>query len=118
VKQGMVFHLETKVTGAKTDGKKVTVMAESKSEPITVAGDKVLVSTGRRAITQGVGLEAVGVQVDAKTGKIPVNHHFQTNVPNIYALGDIIAGPMLAHKAMEEGMAIAEHLAGKPVHMD
>lgn len=118
VKQGMVFHLDTKVTGAKSDGNKVTVTAESKSGPITVTGDKVLVSTGRKAVTQGVGLEAVGVQVDAKTGKIPVNHQFQTNVPNIYAIGDIIAGPMLAHKAMEEGVAVAEHLAGRPVHMD
>lgn len=117
VKQGMVFHLETKVTGAKSDGKKVTVTAESKSGPVTVTGDKVLVSTGRRAVTQGCGLETAGVQVD-KTGKIPVNHHFQTNVPNIYAIGDIIAGPMLAHKAMEEGVAVAEHLAGKPSHMD
>lgn len=118
VKQGMEFHLDTKVTGAKADGKKVTVTAESKSGPITVTGDKVLVSTGRKAITQGCGLETVGVQVDARSGKIPVNHHFQTNVPNIYAIGDIIAGPMLAHKAMEEGVAVAEHLAGKPAHMD
>lgn len=118
VKQGMVFHLDTKVTGAKSDGKKVTVTAESKTGPITITGDKVLVSTGRRAITQGCGLETVGVQVDPKTGKVPVNHHFQTNVPNIYALGDIIAGPMLAHKAMEEGIAIAEHLAGQVAHVD
>ncbi|HQR05734.1 MAG TPA: dihydrolipoyl dehydrogenase [Gemmatales bacterium] len=118
VKQGMMFHLDTKVTGAKSDGKKVTVTAESKTGPITITGDKVLVSTGRRAITQGCGLETVGVQVDPKTGKVPVNHHFQTNVPNIYALGDIIAGPMLAHKAMEEGIAIAEHLAGQVAHVD
>lgn len=118
VKQGMVFHLDTKVTGAKSDGKKVTVTAESKTGPITITGDKVLVSTGRRAITQGCGLETVGVQVDPKTGKVPVNKHFQTNVPNIYALGDIIAGPMLAHKAMEEGIAIAEHLAGQVAHVD
>ncbi len=58
------------------------------------------------------------MQVDAKAGKIPVNHHFQTNIPNIYAIGDIIAGPMLAHKAMEEGTALAEHLAGQTSHMD
>lgn len=118
VKQGMVFHLDTKVTGAKGDGKQITVTAESKNGPITVTGDKVLVSTGRRPVVKDIGLEAVGVQVDAKTGKIPVNHHFQTNVPNIYAIGDITAGPMLAHKASEEGIAVAEHLAGKPSHVD
>jgi dihydrolipoamide dehydrogenase len=118
VKQGMEFHLETKVTGAKSDGTKVTVTAEGKNGPLTVTGDKVLVSTGRRPVTKDVGLETVGVQIDPKTGKIPVNHHYQTNIPNIYAIGDLIAGPMLAHKAMEEGVAIAEHLTGKPVHMD
>lgn len=117
-KQGMVFHLDTKVTGVKSDGKKVTVVAESKTGPVTLTGDKVLVSTGRRGITQGIGLESAGVQVDTKAGKIAVNHHFQTNVPNIYAIGDIIAGPMLAHKAMEEGVAVAEHLAGKVTHVD
>ncbi|MBL8824704.1 MAG: dihydrolipoyl dehydrogenase [Planctomycetia bacterium] len=118
VKQGMNFHLDTKVTGAKIDGNKVVVTAESKDGPITVTGDKVLVSTGRRPITAGAGLEAAGVTVDAKTGKIPVNHLLQTNVPNIYAIGDLVAGPMLAHKASEEGIAVAEHLAGKKGHVD
>jgi dihydrolipoamide dehydrogenase len=118
VRQGFTFHLETKVTAAKVEGKQVTVTAESKDGPVKIKGDKVLVSTGRRPITQGIGLEAVGVQADAKTGKIPVNEHLQTNVPNIYALGDIIHGPMLAHKAMEEGVAVAEHLAGMVAHVD
>ncbi|HMP15592.1 MAG TPA: FAD-dependent oxidoreductase, partial [Gemmatales bacterium] len=118
VKQGMVFQLDTKVTGAKSDGKTVTVTAETKSGPMTFTGDKVLVSTGRRPVVKDVGLETVGVHFDSKTGKIPVNHQFQTNIPNIYAIGDLIAGPMLAHKASEEGIAVAEHLAGKPIHVD
>ena len=118
VKQGMVFHLDTKVTGARSDGKQVIVTAESKSGPITVTGDKVLVSTGRRPITRDTGLETVGVQVDPKTGKIPVNHHFQTNVPNIYALGDIIAGPMLAHKAVHEAHVAAEVAQGQASFFD
>jgi dihydrolipoamide dehydrogenase len=118
VKQGFAFHLETKVTGAKVEGNQVTLTAETKEGPLKVKGDKVLIATGRRPITAGVGLEAVGVQVDPKTGRIPVNEHLQTNIPNIYAIGDIIAGPMLAHKAMEEGTAVAEHIAGLTAQVD
>jgi dihydrolipoamide dehydrogenase len=118
VKQGMTFHMDTKVTAAKVDGKQVLVTAESKEGPVKLTGDKVLVATGRRPYTQGLGLEAAGVQIDAKSGRVPVNAHFQTNVPNIYALGDLIAGPMLAHKASEEGVAIADHLAGQVSHVD
>jgi dihydrolipoamide dehydrogenase len=118
VKQGFTFHLEAKVTGAKVEGNQVTLTAETKEGALKVKGDKVLIATGRRPITAGVGLEAVGIQVDAKTGRIPVNEHMQTNVPNVYAIGDIITGPMLAHKAMEEGTAVAEHLAGLAAHVD
>jgi dihydrolipoamide dehydrogenase len=118
LKQGFTFHLDTKVTSAQVEGKHVVVTAQGKDGEIKIKGDRVLVSAGRRAVTAGIGLEAAGVQFDAKTGKIPVNRHFQTNIPNIYAIGDIIAGPMLAHKAMDEGVALADHLAGQPSHMD
>jgi dihydrolipoamide dehydrogenase len=116
--QGLEFHFETKVTGGKVVKDKVTVTAETKSGPITVEGDKVLVSVGRRAYTEGLGLEAVGIQLAERTGKVPVDKHFRTAVPTISAIGDVIDGPMLAHKAEEEGVAFAEILAGKPGHVN
>eukprot|EP00455_Lapot_gusevi_P029216 TRINITY_DN3128_c0_g1_i2.p2 TRINITY_DN3128_c0_g1~~TRINITY_DN3128_c0_g1_i2.p2 ORF type:complete len:221 (+),score=116.61 TRINITY_DN3128_c0_g1_i2:33-665(+) len=78
--------------------------------------DVVLVATGRRPYTDGLGLEKVGVQMDGR--KVKINHHFQTNVPSIYAIGDVVAGPMLAHKAEEEGIACVEMLAGKAGHVN
>ena len=81
-------------------------------------GDRVLVSVGRRPYTAGLGLEQAGVKTDAKSGRVEVDGHFQTSVPGVYAIGDIIAGPMLAHKASEEGIAVAEYLAGQKPHVN
>lgn len=116
-KQGMEFHLSTKLTKAEKSGKKVKVTAEKDGQSVTIDCDKVLVSVGRRAYTDGLGLDAVGIAA-RKDGKLDVNHHYQTAVPNIYAVGDVIDGPMLAHKADEEGVAVAEIIAGKPGHVN
>jgi dihydrolipoamide dehydrogenase len=119
VKQGLEFHLETRVTGAKVKGNLATVSAEARDgKALTVECEKVLVAVGRRPYTEGLSLEAVGVKVEAKTGKVPVDDHFRTNVPTVSAIGDLIQGPMLAHKAEDEGVAFAEILAGKPGHVN
>jgi dihydrolipoamide dehydrogenase len=118
-KQGLEFHLETRVTGAKVEGDRVTVAAETKEgKSLSFEADRVLVAVGRRAYTEGLGLAEVGITVDPKTGKVPVDAHFRTAVPTISAIGDVIEGPMLAHKAEDEGVAFAEILAGKPGHVD
>jgi dihydrolipoamide dehydrogenase len=116
-KQGMEFMLSTKLTKAEKSGKKVKVTAERDGKPVTIDCDKVLVAVGRRAYTDGLGLEAVGL-APRKDGKLDVNHHYQTAVANIFAVGDVIDGPMLAHKADEEGVAVAEIIAGKPGHVN
>lgn len=115
-KQGLDFHLDTKVTGAKVHANKVTVTATTKEGEKKFEADKVLVSVGRRAVTQGLGLEEAGIKIDK--GKVVVDDKFQTSAPNVYAIGDLIDGPMLAHKAMEEGFAFAEMLAGQPAHVN
>jgi dihydrolipoamide dehydrogenase len=118
-RQGLEFHLETKVTGANVEGASVTVTAEPKDgKALSVACDKVLVAVGRRPHTEGLNLDAAGVKVEANTGKVPVDAHFRTNIPTISAIGDLIRGPMLAHKAEDEGIACAEILAGKPGHVN
>ncbi|RUL87555.1 dihydrolipoyl dehydrogenase [Tautonia sociabilis] len=118
-KQGIEFRLDTKVTGAEVKNGRVTLSAESKGgETLALDCDKVLVSVGRKGYLEGLGLEAVGVEHDPKAGKVVVDAHFRTTVPSIYAIGDVIAGPMLAHKAEEEGVAFAELLAGKPGHVN
>lgn len=111
-KQGMNFHLGAKVTAGKMgqDGVQLTVQTTDKQEQIFTA-DVVLVSIGRKPLTQGLGLADVGVVVDTK-GFVTVDGEFRTTVPNIYAIGDIIEGVMLAHRASEEGTAVAELLAG------
>jgi dihydrolipoamide dehydrogenase len=106
------------VTGAKVSGRQVTVTATKDGKDAMFAGDKVLVAVGRRPFVEGLGLAEAGVTHDAKTGRVEVDEHYQTNVPGVYAIGDLIAGPMLAHKASEEGIAVAEHLAGKPAHVN
>jgi dihydrolipoamide dehydrogenase len=118
-RQGLEFHLETKVTGASISGGRATVRAEKKdgSKP-SFECERVLVAVGRRPLTDGLGLAEVGVAVDAKTGKVPVDARFRTNVPTISAIGDLIEGPMLAHKAEDEGIAFSELLAGKSGHVD
>ncbi len=118
-KQGLEFQMETKVTGAKVANGRATVTAETKDgQTLTYDVEKVLVSVGRRPFTEGLGLEAVGVKVDPKTGKVETDAHFKTSVPTISAIGDLIAGPMLAHKAEDEGVACAEILAGKAGHVN
>ncbi|MBV8077251.1 MAG: dihydrolipoyl dehydrogenase, partial [Planctomycetaceae bacterium] len=118
-KQGLEFFVETKVTGGRVEGDRVTVLAETKDgKTLTFEGDRVLVAVGRRPFSEGLGLAEVGVQVDPKTGKVPIDGHFRTNVPTISAIGDLVEGPMLAHKAEDEGIAFAETLAGKYGHVD
>jgi dihydrolipoamide dehydrogenase len=117
-KLGFEFYLSHKVTGATAKGKNVTVTADSpKGEKIELSGDYCLVSVGRRAYTEGLGLENAGIKTDER-GKIPVNDHLQTVVPGIYAIGDVINGAMLAHKAEEEGTLVAELIAGQKPHIN
>ncbi|NWY73606.1 DLDH protein, partial [Erithacus rubecula] len=119
-KQGFKFKLSTKVTGAtkRPDGKidvAVEAAAGGKAEVITC--DVLLVCIGRRPFTKNLGLEEIGIELD-KRGRIPVNNRFQTKIPNIYAIGDVVAGPMLAHKAEDEGILCVEGMAGGAVHID
>ncbi|MBI2255912.1 MAG: dihydrolipoyl dehydrogenase [Proteobacteria bacterium] len=118
-KQGIEFRLGQKVTGAKTKGDKIDLSVEPAKGGTaeTVTADVVLVSVGRRPYTEGLGLDKAGVKLDER-GRVAVDHHFQTNVPGIYAIGDVIVGPMLAHKAEEEGVALAETLAGQKGHVN
>jgi len=118
-KQGMEFMLSTKVTGAEVKAKNVKVTYESVKggEKGEIQGDKVLVSVGRKPFFAGLGVENLGIKLTER-GQIAVDNHFQTSVPGIYAIGDVIPGAMLAHKAEEEGVAIAEMLAGKPGHVN
>ncbi|MBY6260388.1 dihydrolipoyl dehydrogenase [Azospirillum sp. 412522] len=117
-KQGMDFKLGTKVTGASVTetGVSLTVEPAAGGAAQTVEADAVLVAIGRRPYTEGLGLEAVGVELDR--GRVKIDGHFQTNVPGIYAIGDVVEGPMLAHKAEEEGVALAEQLAGQKSHVN
>ena len=118
-KQGLAFKLSTKVTGAKAGKDGVTLAAEpvagGKAE--TIAADVVLLAVGRRPYTKGLGLEKVGVKLDNR-GRVAVDRDFQTNVAGIFAIGDVIHGPMLAHKAEEDGVAVAELIAGQAGHVD
>jgi dihydrolipoamide dehydrogenase len=115
--QGMEIRLKARVTGAEVGGDGVTLTVEdSKGKSESLTGDRVLVSVGRRPYTEGLGLEAAGVKTDER-GFIPVDGGLRTNVEGIYAIGDLVAGPMLAHKAEEEGVAAAEIIAGKPGHV-
>lgn len=107
------------MTSAKADKKGVTLTLEPAAggTPETMEAEIVLVSVGRRPFTQGLGLDTAGVALDEK-GRVKTDMHFQTNVPGIYAIGDVIAGPMLAHKAEDEGIALAEILAGQAGHVN
>jgi dihydrolipoamide dehydrogenase len=118
-KQGMTFKLSSKVTGvAPAEGAlQASVTPANGDETATIAADVVLVSIGRVPFTEGLGLEAAGVQRDNK-GRVIVDARFATNVAGIHAIGDVIAGPMLAHKAEEEGVAVAEILAGQAGHVN
>lgn len=118
-KQGMKFHLESKVISVETVSNSVQVIFEGLKDNAkqSLNGDVVLVAAGRKPYTEGLGLENVGLKTDSR-GMIEVNGHFQTAVANIYAVGDVIRGPMLAHKAEEEGVAVAEILAGRAGHVN
>lgn len=112
-KQGFDFKLNTRVKDARVDGENVSVTVENKGGAETLTFDRLLVSVGRRPRTQGLGLEESGIQTDEKTGQIIVDETCQTNVPGIYAIGDLAPGPMLAHKASAEGIAAVESMAGR-----
>lgn len=117
-KLGMEMFLSHKVVAVEAKGKNVTVSAETpKGEKIDVKGDYCLVSIGRRPYTEGLNLDAVGIKTD-KAGRIEVDDHLKTSVDNIYAIGDVIKGAMLAHKAEEEGVLVAEQLAGQKPHIN
>jgi dihydrolipoamide dehydrogenase len=118
-KQGIEFKLGVKVTSATANKSGVSVTCESVAGAgsETLQADVVLVAVGRRAYTDKLGLENVGLSTN-KRGQIDTNAHWQTAVPNIYAIGDVIAGPMLAHKAEDEGVAVAEFIAGQKPHIN
>ena len=117
-KRGFAFHLGHKLAKVETTGAgvKATIEPAAGGEAKTLDADVVLVSVGRRPFTEGLGLEALGVKTER--GQVVVDAHFATNVPGIYAIGDVIRGPMLAHKAEEEGVAVAELLAGQAGHVN
>jgi len=117
-KQGMKFMLSTAVQAVERNGDTVKVTAkDKKGEEVVVEGDYVLVSVGRKPYTDGLSLEKAGVDLDER-GRVKTNEHLQTNVSNIYAIGDVVAGAMLAHKASEEGVLVAEQLAGQKPHIN
>ena len=113
-KQGFDFRLSTKVTGAKDNGKSVTLTVEPAAggAPETIEADVVLVSIGRRPNTEGLGLDKIGLKLNQR-GQIETDHEFRTSVAGVWAIGDVIPGPMLAHKAEDEGIAVAENIAGQ-----
>lgn len=118
-KEGVKFMTSTKVFDSRNNGKSVEIDYESMSDNKkgTLKADVVLVSTGRRPFSKGLGAEEAGIKLD-KQGRIEIDKHYQTSVAGIYAIGDVVAGPMLAHKAEEEGVAVAEILAGQAGHVN
>lgn len=118
-KQGMNFKLGTKVTATDTSGEsvKLTVEPSKGGETSEIEVDVVLVSTGRKPFTANLGLEALKIETD-RMGRIKVNEHFATSVPSVFAIGDAIEGPMLAHKAEEDGVACVENIAGQAGHVN
>jgi dihydrolipoamide dehydrogenase len=118
-KQGFEFHLSTKVVGVKSDAKGVSVETEPAAggDRSRIEGDVVLMAIGRKPHTEGLGLDVAGVALDSR-GRIETDAHFRTNVPGIFAIGDVIAGAMLAHKAEDEGVAVAEILVGQAGHVN
>lgn len=116
---GFEFFMKHKVTGVSAKGKEAIVNVEKgEGEKLEIKGDYVLVSVGRRPYTDNLGLEKAGVKLEDKGGRIAVDNHLQTNVEDIYAIGDVVKGPMLAHKAEEEGVFVAEIMAGQKPHMN
>ena len=118
-KQGMEFLLSHKVTGASVKGNKVTVTADNpEGKKISLEGDYCLVAVGRTAYTDSLGLENIGITLEERGKKIPVNDHLETSVPGVYAIGDVVKGAMLAHKAEDEGTFVAEIIAGQKPHIN
>ena len=117
-KQGMKFAISHGVTAVERNGDEVLVKAtDKKGIEVEFAGDYCLVAVGRKPFTEGLGLENAGVQLNERN-QVEVNDHLQTSVSNIYAIGDVVKGAMLAHKAEEEGVVVAEYLAGQKPHID
>lgn len=117
-KEGFKFHLEHKVQSVTNTGKEVVLVAlNKKNEEVTLKADYCLVAVGRKPYTEGLGLENAGLSTNNR-GQIEVNDHLQTSVPNIFAIGDVVRGAMLAHKAEEEGVYVAEYLAGQKPHIN
>lgn len=117
-KQGFEFHFSHKVKSAVAKGKEVTVTADNaKGEEVILKGDYCLVSVGRKPYTDQLGLDKIGLQLDER-GRIPTDAHLETAIKGIYAIGDVVVGPMLAHKAEEEGVFVAEVIAGQKPHIN
>jgi dihydrolipoamide dehydrogenase len=116
---GMEFYMNHKVTGATAEGELVTVTAEnSKGEQVKLEADYCIVAVGRTAYTAGLNLEAIGIKTEDRGNKIPVNEHLETSVPGVFAIGDVIKGAMLAHKAEDEGIYVAERIVGQKPHIN
>ena len=116
-RQGMKFNLSSKVSGVKNQGKNALIQFEKDGSNHNLTADVVLVCVGRKANTEGLKLENANIEKDERN-RVKIDKHFQTNVQNIYAIGDVVAGPMLAHKAEEEGIAVAEIISGKFGHVN
>ncbi|MBI4411945.1 MAG: dihydrolipoyl dehydrogenase [Deltaproteobacteria bacterium] len=117
-KQGMNFRLSTQITGASVKGSAVEIaLKDAQGKEEALSADTLLAAVGRKPATVGLGLEEAGIKLDEK-GRIAVDPNFQTNVEGVYAIGDVIAGPMLAHKAMEEGTTVAEIISGQKGHVN
>jgi dihydrolipoamide dehydrogenase len=118
-RSGTAFRLGTRVVSSETGNEAVTLKLEPAAggERESLAADIVLVAIGRRPFTEGLGLDEIGVARD-RDGRVEVNEDFATNIPGVYAIGDVIRGPMLAHKAEEEGIAVVERLAGQKTHVE
>jgi dihydrolipoamide dehydrogenase len=111
-RQGFTFFMNAEVTEADVSAKNIRVTLKTKNKDEKVACDRLLVCVGRRPLTRGLGLEEIGVETNSDTGRLKVDAFYRTNIPSIYAIGDLVAGPMLAHKASAEGIAAAETIAG------
>jgi len=116
-KQGIKFELGAKVTGVKKTAAGFALTAEREGKVLEFPADKILVAVGRKANTVGLGAQEAGLKLDERN-RIVIDDHYRTNLPGVYAIGDVVAGPMLAHKAEEEGVAAAEIIAGKPGHVN
>lgn len=115
---GMTFHFKTKVTKGSVQDKQACIQAEAANgSSVTLTADVALVAIGRRPNTQGLGGDAIGLALDER-GRVAIDDEFQTNVPGVYAIGDVVKGPMLAHKASEEGVVCVEKIAGHHAHLD